>query len=156
MSSDRTMCPPASKILDHCVFFDLIAGDVPPGILVFFYNKFWWNHFEGLKIAGDVSPLLSRLRVNTLFNFIDPEMCSPAIAFIILKIPHVVPSPPQPPTSALYRVAAIFPERFQCFTVALKKIFFNNFFRQNRLSCLSKHNYNQTVTFQQRWINRRA
>jgi hypothetical protein len=32
----------------------------------------------------------------------------------------------------------------------VKKIFFNNFFRQNRLSCLSKHNYKQTVTFQQR------
>ncbi len=56
----------------------------------------------------------------------------------------------------IYRVAAIFPERFQCFTVALKKIFYNNFFLQNRLSCLSKHNYKQTVTFQQRWINRRA
>ncbi len=33
-----------------------------------------------------------------------------------------------------YRVAAIFPERFQCFTVALKIIFFNIFFRKTVLS----------------------
>ncbi len=32
------------------------------------------------------------------------------------------------PSSTVYRVAAIFPERFQCFTVALKNNLFYNFF----------------------------
>ncbi len=53
-------------------------------------------------------------------------------------------------SSHIYRVAAIFPERFQCLTVALKNNLFYYFFLQNRLSCLLKHNYKQTVTFQQR------
>jgi hypothetical protein len=38
-----------------------------------------------------------------------------------------------------YRVAAIFPEHFQCFTVTLKNNIFYHFFPQNRLSCLLKH-----------------
>jgi hypothetical protein len=35
-------------------------------------------------------------------------------------------------------VAAIFPERFQCFIVALKTNLFYYFFPQNHLSCLPK------------------
>jgi hypothetical protein len=37
-----------------------------------------------------------------------------------------------------YRVAAIFPERFQCFTIALKTKLFIIFSPQNRISCLPK------------------
>jgi hypothetical protein len=38
-----------------------------------------------------------------------------------------------------FRVAAIFLEHFQTFTVALKIIFYINFVAPNRLSCLLKH-----------------
>jgi hypothetical protein len=44
----------------------------------------------------------------------------------------------------MYRVAAIFPEQFQCFTLALKNNLFYKFFPQNRLSSLPKHNYKVT------------
>ncbi len=46
-----------------------------------------------------------------------------------------------------YRVAALFPEHFQCFTVALQFVFLNNSFGMHCLSYIQKQNQKQTDTF---------
>ncbi len=65
---------------------DSIAGDVLP--LSCFKNCFI-NTFQGYKDSGWCLPAIKLIAAYTLFNFIDPGMCSPAIAFVILKISHV-------------------------------------------------------------------
>ncbi len=32
-----------------------------------FFENFWWTHYQSLKTAGDICPVSSRLRANTLF-----------------------------------------------------------------------------------------
>ncbi len=53
----------------------------------------------------------------------------------------------------LHRVAAIFPERFQSFTDALKIVFYINYFAQICPTCLPKCTQRKTYTFMQKWIN---
>jgi hypothetical protein len=48
-----------------------------------------------------------------------------------------------------YRVAALFPEHFQSFTMAFQFIFLNNFFGTHCLSYIQKHNQKQKDTFQE-------
>ncbi len=56
----------------------------------------------------------------------------------------------------LYRVAAIFPEHFQTFTVALKIFFFYQFFFPQTVSAVCwSINKNKKDTFQKRCINRK-
>jgi hypothetical protein len=128
MCSDRIKWPPALKIWYPCVFFHyrLDSGRCSPGI--WFSQKFWWSNFQGLKIADDVCPLSSRLRANTLFNFIDPGMCSSAIVFIILMTSYVFLW-----WSIVGKNIKNRPHTFQCF----KNFFQNLFGRFSWLAVLS-------------------
>jgi hypothetical protein len=59
------------------------------------------------------------------------------------------------PSFLIYRVAAIFPEHFQSFTVALKNHIFTNYFTQNFFSSFLMRKHKQTDTFRQILIHRK-
>jgi hypothetical protein len=52
-------------------------------------------------------------------------------------------------SAILYRVAALFPEHFQSFTMAFQFIFLNNSFGMHCLSYIQKQNQKQTDIFQE-------
>jgi hypothetical protein len=65
----------------------------------------------------------------------------------------MVPGSGNPDKDLLYiicRVAAIFPEQFQSFVIALKIIFFIDSFAPNCLSCLLNHKLKLKDTYRQR------
>jgi hypothetical protein len=91
-------------------------------------------------------------RMETEKEFIAPYKWEKGKIFGLICTSAPLNPPPSPPLThhevfhsvsqkmfVNYRVAAIFPEHFQSFTVTLKIIFLKNSSAPNRLSCVPKH-----------------
>jgi hypothetical protein len=113
------------------------------------YDKLWSYGTE--RITYCTKHFRYMLGMQTGTSVVDPYVFGPPRSGSI-----IIWTDPDPNIiKQKYRVAALFPEHFQSFTMAFQFIFLNNSFGTHCLSYIQMHNQKQTDTFQEIWANRK-